>query len=76
MQRKKEVIKMEEFVDIGDKYIGFKSYKITSEFEQYHYEMVCYPISININMIRPYRNFSIDLGIFGIFISLGVGRLG
>ena len=76
MQRKKKVIKMEEFVDIGDKYIGFKWYKITSQFEQYHCEMACYPVAIKLNMVNPYRHIGIDLGLFGLFISVWVGRLG
>ena len=74
--KNKQTIKMEVFVELGDKYIGFEVYKITSQFEQYHCDMVCYPISVRFNVIHPYRNFSIDLGLFGIFISMGVGRLG
>ena len=67
---------MEVFVEIGDKYIGIEAYKVTSQFKQYHCDMVCYPVAIKLNMVHPYRHLGIDLGLFGIFISMGVGRLG
>ena len=73
MDRKVEIKRL---IDLGDEYIGFKLDKITSQFEQYHCEMACYPVAIKLNMVNPYRHIGIDLGLFGVFISVGVGRLG
>ena len=71
MQRK---IKVETFTDIGDKYIGFKLERITAQYEQYHCDIVCFPISVKLTFVKPFINFSIELGFIQLYVKVGVGR--
>ena len=67
-------LKFEHIIDLGDKYIGFKLDKITAQYEQYHCDIFCFPISIKFTWIRPFINFSIELGFIQLYIKVGVGK--
>ena len=71
MERK---IKIEKLIDLGDTYIGFKLDRVTAQYEQYHCDIVCFPISIKFTWIRPFINFSIELGFIQLYVKVGVGR--